>query len=229
MAVTRTITKSVILCVLCLFLFLGGITVGRRLQCSVLLKQEQFNRLNNIYLYDSQEKVEQWFRDMEDASRDWLGGLSEDEREEVLAEFRANIPLAVIGQLCIFHDHIKNCYSICERTNPTNIFVKSYWDNTGIRELYFHSKTSKGWVLPHTTCSFDYNEDGTYVCGTYITVFQDGSINRFYTDTKGNGQFDRMTILSEDGSPVVYEMKNMTWTKIEAEKPQNDNQTDVEN
>lgn len=215
MKITHSIIKKAILCILCLFVFLGGIGIGWRLGHLTSLQQQQFNSLHAIYLYDSQEKVEQWFRDVEDTSS-WIMGLSKKEKEEVLVELKENTPLAVIGPFGIFHNHDTNEYVIRERESFHTI-VQSFIGNTRQGMMIVHSKTLKDWEQPHAVITFTYDEGGAFVRGKYCTTLPDGMINRIYVDSNGNGQFEQMIVL-ENSVPVVYKMVNMTWTKVEGEK-----------
>jgi len=206
--------KKVVLYILCLFAIICSINIGRFLERSAAQKQQQFSRTNSIYLYDSQKKIEQWLQDVENAYTDWNIDWDKEERENLLAKIKECPPLAVVGPFGIFHDSSRNTYLV-GKPNTDNPIAEICVDNDGQETRILDSKVLKGWIVPHASCIFKYDENGAFVQGMYSTSFQDNKINRIYVDSNGTGQFDKM-IISEDGVRTVYKMIGKTWTKEES-------------
>ena len=208
--------KRIILFFLCLFLFFCGIGIGMFLEHPSTLAQRQFIK-NNIYLYDSQEKLDQWFRDFEkdfvDSAIDM--NLSKEKQNELLEKFRKDIPIAVVGKIGIFHNKNTGGYQLVE-CGPHNPIAELGVFPEGREFRQFSGRVLEGAIMPHAVVYFTYGKDEPFVKSTYMVGNKDGSINRIYVDADGTGQFDIM-IVNEDGNPVRYKMEGMTWVKSDKE------------
>lgn len=209
----RTLKKSFYVIAFIALLF--GIGIGMFVEYSLLLNQNRFIKHHNIYFYDSQKKIDQWFREAEQMDTVYLDSLSAEEKKDSLIEFRKNIPLVVIDQFAIFQNSSTGGYQITER-NPNRPIAEFSIENSGQVTRRLDSRVLEDSMLPHATAFFTYAKDGSFVKGLYSTANQDGTTNRIYIDTKGLGLFDTM-IINERGKRVVHEMNGMTW-EVKPEK-----------
>ena len=206
--------RKTILCILCLFIFLCGIGIGTLLEHPATRAQRLFVK-NSIYIYDTQEKIDQWFRSVEKNFDDPSLSWSQKEYEDELKKFKKNIPVAVVGKIGIFHNNDTGEYHLVEHGFHKPIARLGIFHN-GLEFRQVDSKVLENSIVPHATISFGYDKDGSYTRGTYIVQNKDTTIDRIYVDSKGTGQFDQMVVV-ENGKPVKYEMVGMTWTKKDKE------------
>ena len=204
--------NSVFVCILCLIMLLCGIGIGSFWEYSSTLQQRRFIE-NNIYVYDSQEKIDKWFQhfenDMKIVAADM--NLSKEEYEELFVKFKTSIPIAAVGKIGIFYNRVTDEYQLVEHGLHKPIAALGVY-LPGQKFRQFDGAVLEGSFLPHATIHFLYNEDGSLMRGSYMTQNQNGHINRIYYDTDGTGQFDQM-VINEDGKPQKYKMVEMTWTK----------------
>ena len=209
--------KKIILCILCLFMFLCGIGIGAFLEHPSTRAQRLFVE-NNIYLYDTQEKIDQWFRDFEgnfvDASIDM--NLSKEEQKELLEKFKNDIPIAIVGKIVILHNNGTGGYQLFENGCGNPIAELGVY-RPGREFRRVDSRVLGDTMMPHAIIFFNYDEEGAYVRGSYMVMNKDSTINRIYIDSDGTGQFDQMIVSDDNDAPIRYRMKGMTWTKEDKE------------
>ena len=213
----NNIGKKTILCSLCLSIFLFGIGVGVFFESLSTRAQRQFIE-NNIYLYDTQEKIDQWFQKVKKSLIDLevSPNFSDEEQTRLFEDLKKFVPIAMVGKIGIFYNRDADGYLLCEGGihKPIAEFaVTAKNDAQEYRRL--DSRVLEGSIIPHATIYFIYDNEGSYVKGGFFVNNRDSTLNRIYVDTNGDGLFDTMYV-NDNGNRVIYEMEGMTWTKRES-------------
>ena len=211
-----TITGIMMRIILCVLAFFCCICIGIWTERSAHKNQQQFYEANNIYLYDSQGKIDIWFQSVEKSHAEIGADFSKERLEESLVEFKKYIPLVAVGPFGIFYNKDVNGYRILERNvgeSHVRTFVFELVTNRAGQETRtIDSKVLDGWIVPHASSVFRYSEDGSFIRGLYSTSFKDGKFNRIYVDTDGTGQFDSVFVY-EGENRVKYKLAETAWTK----------------
>jgi len=164
--------KRIILGILCLFVLFCGIGIGTFLEHPATRMQRLFVE-NNIYLYDTHEKIDQWFRVLEketiEAGIDM--NLSEEELNGLRAKIREDVPLAIVGQIGIFYNHNTGGYKIHEVKSGVHRPIATFMiepSGEEVREFNGKFQFQEEELVPHASVYFRYNSIHSSKC-----VFRD--------------------------------------------------------
>ena len=210
----NNIGKKTILCFLCLSIFLFGIGIGLFLERLSIQAQRQFIE-NTIYLSDTQEKIDQWFQNVEKDLIDLEVSqiISDEEQTELFVDFKKFVPIAVVDKIGIFYNRDADGYLLCEVGLHKPIAEFAVTAKYNVQEYRRHdSRVLEGSIIPHATINFYYINEGSYVKGGFFVNNRDSTLNRIYIDSNGDDLFDTMHV-NDNGNRVIYKMAGMTWIK----------------
>ena len=200
-----------ILCILALpFAFFLGFYQGLRWH-------EGLTHRAGVYVYDTQQKLDAYYKMMEQTALDGLGLFSESPIEdprvkEIFATLREERPLAVIGPLAVFLNNESGEYSVREKPLYSPLVTIRHHKQS--KRLQFNSSIEQGWAVPQFGWFTSYSEDGVYERGIFFVHKKNGMPTRTYFDEQGTGIFDVMQVY-EDGVQTTYCLTDFSWEQVD--------------
>ena len=158
----------------------------------------------HLYVYDTEQKIEDYYKRIEKHFLDITGALPESpvSREFVAMVRGQGRPLVEVGPFAIFVEE-SGTFSVREIQSLMPLVELENHEQS--KRLYLSSSLEKGWRFPRFHVQLYYSEDGIYKRGGFsVSDREDGTWERSYLDTKGTGVFDVMH---------VYDCENSVWTK----------------
>ena len=205
--------KNILVIVTFLFIFCLGFILGR-LQCT------SPHQINEVYVYDSEQKVEDYYKMMEKSGFDALRLPPETpvvgpRVRSIITNVRRERPLVVVGPFVVFVNNDNGDYSV--RENPLLNALVTKQDREQSTLFQFESPIEKEWNISRFTLGISYSQCGVYERGILGIHKKDGMPSRTYFDTEGLGFFDRMDVY-ENGVQVTYRLTDTSWEQV-AEQP----------
>jgi len=158
-----------------------------------------------IYLYDTEQKIEDYFR----VYLDELGLHPESPQGRSRIDFMRRLarPLVRVGPFVVFANNDNSKFSVREQFSPFALVELQSHEQT--KRLILTGLAEKDWKLPRFSTQLTYSEDGIYKGGIFSVYKKKGWRNSYF-DNNGSGVFDRMNISNNDGM-FRYRLNDLTW------------------
>ena len=210
------ICRKIIKIALCLFIlfitfYLGDFSGWTR--CRLLTER------SGVYVYDTQQKLEDYYKMVEREFIDYTGvgpgGYTEKKALDLLLSER---PLVTVGPFAIFVDNggklsVREIQSLKQERGLLLPLVELKNDGQS-KCLRLFSSSEKDRKVPRFSASLYYSEGGMYERSWFAVHREDGTFERVYIDTKGIGVFDIMCVF-ENGMQTTYHLNGLSWEKVE--------------
>lgn len=195
------------LLILCL-VFILGFSLS---ELSYTARHQQIeNFYQFVYVYDTEQKLENYYKKKEREYIDKNWGTDDIRNER---------PLARVGPFVVFASNDNSEFFLEELSSGRCLVSLTIREQS--KHLYYLSPLEKDWREPRFGSHFLYSGDGVYESGTFYIRGEDGIVERTYHDKPGNGVFDRMAIREdfENFYPARYRLNGLTWERIEEDSP----------
>jgi hypothetical protein len=166
----------------------------------------------HFYVYDTEQKVEDYWKESKKAFFDRTGLSPESpEAQKYMAKGRNGWrPLVEVGPFFIFlfEDGDRRWFTVIEM--PSQVLLAQLASDEQSKELRLFSSLEKGWKFPRFRYDFRYSKDGIYADGVFSVLREDMTPERVYFDTQGIGVFDAMYIYEND-EQFTYYLNGLSW------------------
>jgi len=170
-----------------------------------------------VYAYDTEQKLEDFYREWEGAFFDRTGVCPESpEAREAITAIRSNRPFVAVGPFRVYlvDDDIGKRFAVRKIQSPVPLVELGIFRQ--FTHLHSLSLPEKNWRVPRFRANLSYSEDDIYEGGSFSIFREDGALARRYFDVYGTGVFDIMHIF-EDDIRHTYRLNGLTWERIDDE------------
>jgi len=202
----------------CLFIFFLGFILSE-LSYSVRHQNidDQIDQIDDfhqyVYLYDTKEKLEDYYKKIASTRLDEAGLHPESpEAKQMLKFLRYERPLVRVGPFVVFANNDNNKFSVREQSSP--MVLLSLESREQAKSLFLASLAEKDLRYPRFTALVTYSVEGVYEGSSFSIHREKVERRRSYHDLNGSGVFDRMNILNNEGS-FRYRLNDFTWELVD--------------
>jgi hypothetical protein len=164
----------------------------------------------HVFVFDTEQKIADHYKAMAARHRPECSFV-----RQIMARAGRDQPLVTAGPFTIFVNNDTDEFSVHESTSPLPLVELSRIGQT--KFLRLHGLLEEGWTLPRFGGILTYSVDGVYR-GYNMSLRGDSGTLTSYTDSKGIGVFDTMSVV-ENGVRVTYRLNGLTWEPLEVPLP----------
>jgi len=233
-AIGRKLLKISLKIFTCLLIFCLGFIMS---ELSYTVRHQQIEDPKDdfhqfVYVYDTKQKLEDYYKMMERAIFDELGLPPESsEARWQIDSIKRECPLVRVGPFIVFTSSYDNPGRPGSREFSVDCLFDSSHGKTSRSRLVsltrqkpfrnlepgqlltFSSPLEKDWSTPRFCATLFYSNDGVYKKnGSFSVSGKDGLFDRTYIDSTGSGVFDTVSVV-ENGEWVDYRLNGLTWER----------------